>query len=81
MRIHSEWWSDLIEQFWIVALARCCILFPGGASDLTFTLSRLVQQTTIDDIFLMFPRKQDLTFHANCLHNSHEISNPVFLEK
>ena len=21
----------------------------------------------IDDIFLIFPRKQDLTFHANCL--------------
>ena len=21
----------------------------------------------IDDIFLIFPRKQDMTFHANCL--------------
>ena len=29
-------------------------------------------------IFLIFPRKQDLTFHANSLH---EMSNPVFSEK
>ena len=27
--------------------------------------------------FLFFPRKQDLTFLANCL-NLHEMSNPVF---
>ena len=34
--------------------------------------------------FLIFPRKQDLTFHANCLQfgdNLHEILNPVFLRK
>ena len=30
--------------------------------------SRLIQQWQIDNIFLIFPRKQDLTFHANCLH-------------
>ena len=36
--------------------------------------------------FLIFPQKQDLTFHANCLHwrhyyYLHEMSKPVFLEK
>ena len=40
----------------------------------------------IDDIFLIFPRKQDLTFHANCEivslgDNLHEMSYPVFWEK
>ena len=29
-------------------------------------LSRLIQQT--DNIFLIFPRKKALVFHANCLH-------------
>ena len=34
------------------------------------------------DIFLVFLRKQDLTFHANCLlDNLNEISNPVCWEK
>ena len=28
------------------------------------------------NIFLFFPRKQDFTFHVNCLHR-----NPVFSEK
>ena len=29
--------------------------------------------------FLFFPRKQDLTFHANCLGDSlHEMSDPIF---
>ena len=34
----------------------------------TLPLSRviLIQQETLDDIYI-FPRKQDLTFHANCL--------------
>ena len=33
--------------------------------------------------FLIFPRKQVLTFHANCLHlrQFNEMSNPVFWEK
>ena len=37
----------------------------------------------IDSIFLIFSRKQDLTFHANCLHgdNLHEMSSPVSWEK
>ena len=32
-------------------------------------LANLADDTprNIDDIFLIFPRKQDLTFHANCL--------------
>ena len=34
-----------------------------------------------DDKLVMVPRKQDLTFHANCLHNLHEMSKPVFWEK
>ena len=33
------------------------------------TLSGLIQQTKIDDSFLSFPRKQDFTFHANCLQS------------
>ena len=35
------------------------------------------------NIFI-FPRKQDLMFHANCLSirdNLHEMPNPVFWEK
>ena len=34
-------------------------------------------------LFLLFPRKQDLIFHANCLigDNLHELLNPVFYEK
>ena len=37
----------------------------------------------IDDIFLIFSGKQDLTFHANCLlgDNLHEMSYLVFWEK
>ena len=33
--------------------------------------------------FFFFSRKQDLTFHTNCLqtNNLYEISNPVFWEK
>ena len=31
------------------------------------TLGKLFQQTTFGNIFLIFHRKQDLTFHANCL--------------
>ena len=33
--------------------------------------------------FFTFPRKQDMTFHANCLpgDNLHEMSKPVFWEK
>ena len=36
------------------------------------------QQT--DDFFLIFPIKQDLTFHATCPigDNLHEMSNPIF---
>ena len=39
---------------------------------------RLIQDYKID-IFLIFLRKQVLTFHANCLHgdNLHEMSKPV----
>ena len=33
----------------------------------------------IDDIFIIFSRKQDLTLRANCLlDNLHEMSNPIF---
>ena len=34
---------------------------------LTLSLSWLIQQMTAD-VFLIFPRKQDLAFHANCFH-------------
>ena len=32
------------------------------------TLGKIFPQATVWNIFLIFPRKQDLTFHANCLH-------------
>ena len=57
--------------------------FIIGKGLLTFTTRRAnstdnkVEQT--DDIFLNFPRKQVLTFHANW-DNLHEIK-PVFWEK
>ena len=38
-------------------------------------LSKLIQRTTIENIFLIFHRKQDLAFNAN---NLHEMSKPVF---
>ena len=31
------------------------------------TLGKIFSRRQIDDIFLIFPRKQDLTFQANCL--------------
>ena len=40
-------------------------------------LSRL----QIDDVFLIFSRKQDLTFHANCFQWRQFAWNPVFWEK
>ena len=30
--------------------------------------------------FLFLSEKQNLTFHAHCPHNLHEMSNPVFCE-
>ena len=51
---------------------------------LTFTTLRA---NSADDkliCFFIFPRKQDLIFHANCLHyigdNFHELAKPVFWE-
>ena len=44
------------------------------------TLGKNFSRRQIYDIFLIFPRKQDLTFHANCL-NLHKKSNSVFREK
>ena len=35
---------------------------------LTFTTLWAIQQTKIDNIFLIYLRKQDLIFHTNCLH-------------
>ena len=35
--------------------------------DLTYTTLGKFSRWHIDSIFLIFPRKQDLTFHANCL--------------
>ena len=43
----------------------------------------LFSRCQIGDIFLIFPRKPDLTFYANCLTGNklHEMSNQVFWEK
>ena len=46
-------------------------------------LSKIFTRQHIEMVFLFFPKKQDLTFHANCLigDNLHKVSNPVFLRK
>ena len=46
-----KWWVP-IARFW---------------RELTLPLSGLIKQTTKWWYFFCFPRKQDLTFHANCL--------------
>ena len=48
---------------------KCQILFSGKGDNL-YEMSKPV----------FFPRKQDLTFHTNCLH-LYEMSKPVFWEK
>ena len=42
--------------------------------DLFHSLGKFSRQQ-IDDIFLIFARNQDLTFHANCLY---KMSNSIF---
>ena len=42
------------------------------------TLGKIFSRRHFEIFFLIFPRKQDLTFHANCLDNLHEMSYPVF---
>ena len=52
-------------------------------TDLTFTtLWANLTDGKLMTFFLFFPRKQDLTCHANCLpgDNLHEMSNPVSWE-
>ena len=49
---------------------------------LNSTLGKIFSRRHIEIIFLFFPRKQALTFHANCLQgdNLHEMLNLVFWE-
>ena len=44
------------------------------------TLGKIFSRQHLEIFFLIFPRKQDLTFHANCLQgdNLHEMSDPVY---
>ena len=50
-----------------MALPLQCIIITVTSLKLS-TLGKKIQQTTFCNVFLIFPRKQDLTFHANCLH-------------
>ena len=46
-----------------VNIQKCCKMLLN----LSHSLGKF-SQPQIDDVFHIFPRKQDLTFHANCLH-------------
>ena len=71
-------------MFHISGHHRCCMSSKKFSFNLYHSLGEFSRQQT-DDILLIFPRKQDLTFHANCLQrkgdNLHEISNPISWEK
>ena len=45
------------------------------------TLDKIFSRQHTEIFFLFFPRKQDLTYHANCLQwrQLHEMSNPKFV--
>ena len=53
---------------------------PSALSNIYHAMGWFSRQQ-IDDIFLIFPRKQDLIFQANLGDSLHEMSNPVFWEK
>ena len=55
---------------------------PFRHEELTFTTLGIFNRRQIDDIFfLIFPRKQDLTFHANCLETICMKCHILFSEK
>ena len=59
------------------------ILYKIEKTSLTLsTLGKIFSRQHFEIFFLIFPRKQDLTFHANCLQgdNLHEMSDPVYVK-
>ena len=60
--LKSELFRREAKQFWHLSPFKGYYSFPQPLS-----LSRLIQQTTNCWLFSYFSRKQDLTFHANCL--------------
>ena len=76
----TEWTQIklLLVWFWSLLLVIPSILFGHITIGINLYHSLgIFSRRQIDDIFLIFPRKQDTTFHANCLLMSY----PVFWEK
>ena len=59
----DESMSIVSRALWVVCRSSCSI---NNCFNLYHSLG-IFSRRQIDDIFLIFPRKQDLTFHANCL--------------
>ena len=51
----------------IPCLLILCVVYGGWGGGVTFT-TLLANSANIVEIFLIFPRKQDLSFYTNCLH-------------
>ena len=57
------------------------IILLIGVELMLSMLGKTFSRQHFEIVFLFFSRKQDLTFHANCLDNLHEMSSPVFWGK
>ena len=53
-------------------LGKYILVLPSTLS----TLGKIFSRQHLEIFFFIFPRKQDMTFHANCL-----LRNPAFWEK
>ena len=60
---YPQLWSDLVRG---ISMTCTLIIYSTISFNLYHSLG-IFSRRQIDDIFLIFPRKQDLTFHANCL--------------
>ena len=58
--------ANLLSQIEKVTIIQSEVPFQRPTINLCHSLG-IFSRRQIDDIFLIFPRKQDLTFHANCL--------------
>ena len=68
--------------FCLVLVIYCSLFHTFSCQRLTISIrGKIFSRQQIEIFFfLIFPR-QVLTFHANCLHNLHEMSNHVYSKK
>ena len=65
-RLHEKYLGGNRRCFWDHSTKYRVPVYINGEINLYHSLG-IFSRRQIDDIFLIFPRKQDMTFHANCL--------------